>query len=104
MALFDQACWWRDIAIRSLEKRGKPYRIAYSSQSVSGVIAAVEAGIGVALLGRKNLPSDLQIVDKRSGFSATPTSKLVMATSRSETDLPTDALKSAIRSAYLTVN
>ena len=29
----------------------KPYRVVYSSQSVSGVLAAVEAGVGIGLLG-----------------------------------------------------
>ncbi|MCF2872312.1 LysR substrate-binding domain-containing protein [Octadecabacter sp. G9-8] len=102
VALFDHACWWRDVAISSLEARGRPYRIVYSSQSVSGVIAAVEAGIAVGLLGRSSLLSDLSIVGKRFGFAPTPASKLVMAAGISPTRGPLDAMKTAVRAAFLT--
>ena len=102
VALFDHACWWRDAAIASLERRGKPYRIVYSSQSVSGVVAAVEAGIAVGLLGRSSLHSGLSIVDEALGFNSTPASKLVMAATRSQETGSLDAMKSAIRTAFLT--
>lgn len=101
VALFDHACWWRDAAIASLKTRGKPYRIVYSSQSVSGVIAAVEAGIAVGLLGRSSLHSGLSVVNNALGFESTPASKLVMATSCSREAGPQDAMKAAIRSAFL---
>ena len=102
VALFDHACWWRDSAIASLKARGKPYRIVYSSQSVSGVIAAVEAGIAVGLLGRSSLHSGLSVMGKILGFGNTPASKLVMATSRSLETGPQDAMKAAIREVYST--
>lgn len=101
VALFDHACWWRDAAINSLKASGKPYRIVYSSQSVAGVIAAVEAGIAVGLLGRSSLHSGLSVVSNGLGFGSTPTSKLVMAASGSRDTGPQDAMKAAIRSAYL---
>ncbi|MEO0751613.1 MAG: LysR family transcriptional regulator [Pseudomonadota bacterium] len=100
VALFDHACWWRDAAIASLEHRGKPYRVVYSSQSVSGVLAAVEAGIAVGLLGRSGLHSGLRIDGGALGFSPTPPSKLVMATKNTEADAPISAMQSAIRRAF----
>jgi len=103
VALFDHACWWRDAAIASLEGRGKPYRIVYSSQSVSGVIAAVEAGVAVGLLGRSSLHSDLSVVNETFGFESTPASKLVMASSKSQGTGPQLAMKAAIRAAFLTI-
>lgn len=101
VALFDHACWWRDAAIRSLEARGRPYRVIYSSQSVSGVIAAVEAGIAVGLLGRSSLRSGLSVAGAEFGFGPTPTSKLVLAGNAALDSGPLAALKSAIRSAFL---
>ncbi|WP_120631740.1 LysR substrate-binding domain-containing protein [Ruegeria sp. EL01] len=102
VALFDHACWWRDVAIASLEDRGKPFRMVYSSQSVSGVIAAVEAGMAVGLLGRSSLHPDLTVVGEALGFRNTPASKLVMAASGSPEAGPQDAMKTAIRTAFLT--
>ena len=102
VALFDHACWWRDAAIASLEGRGKPYRMVYSSQSVSGVTAAVEAGIAVGLLGRSALRPGLRVVNDVLGFPSTPTSKLVMAANGLPEDELLSAMKAAIRAAFLT--
>ena len=101
VALFDHACWWRDAAITSLQTRGKPYRVVYSSQSVSGVMAAVKAGIAVGLLGRSSLHSDLSVVNEALGFGLTPASKLVMASSRPKEQGPQEAMKAAIRDAFM---
>lgn len=100
VALFDQACWWRDVAIASLEARAKPYRIAYSSQSVAGVIAAVEAGIAVGLLGRSSLHPGLSVVDESLGFGPTPASRLVMAARGKQESGPLNAMKAAVRAAF----
>lgn len=103
VALFDHACWWRDVAITSLEARATPYyRIAYSSQSVSGVIAAVEAGIAIGLLARSSLHSGLSVVGESLGFGPTPASKLVMAAGGFVEGGPQDAMKTAVRAAFLT--
>ncbi len=102
VALFDHACWWRDAAVASLDACGRSYRVVYSSQSVSGVIAAVEAGIAIGLLGRSSLHAGLSVANERLGLGDTPNSKLVMAASGAETTGPMEAMKSAIRSAFLT--
>lgn len=102
VAAFDHACWWRDAAIASLTARGGPYRIVYSSQSVSGVLAAVEAGIAIGLLGRSSLHSGLSVMNETLGFESTPVSKLVMAAGESQHSGPQDAMKAAIRAAFLT--
>lgn len=101
VALFDHACWWRDAAVNSLQARGMPYRVVYSSQSVPGVIAAVEAGIAVGLLGRSSLHGGLSVVNDALGLGNTPASKLVMASSGSEEDGPQDVMKAAIRAAFM---
>lgn len=101
VALFDHACWWREAAIRSLEARDKPYRVVYSSQSVSGVIAAVEAGVAMGLVGRSSLETGLSVTPAAFGFGFTPASKLVMAENRSASGEPLTAMKAAIRSAFL---
>ncbi|WP_170476715.1 LysR substrate-binding domain-containing protein [Ruegeria arenilitoris] len=100
VALFDHACWWRDSAINSLNSRGKPYRVVYSSQSVSGVIAAVEAGIAVGMLGRSSLHSGLSVVNNKLGLPTTPGSKLVMAGLDLQETETREAMRAAIRSAF----
>lgn len=99
VALFDHACWWRDAAIASLQARGRPYRVVYSSQSVSGVIAAVEAGVAIGLVGQSSIKPGLSRVSAAFGFDPTPTSKLVLATGNLHNPDLLMAMKSAIRSA-----
>lgn len=101
VALFDHACWWRDAAVISLQDRGKPYRVVYSSQSVSGVIAAVEAGIAVGLLSRSSLHGGLSVVNDELGLGNTPASHLVMASRKPKKQGPQDAMKAAIRAAFI---
>ncbi|WP_298960428.1 LysR substrate-binding domain-containing protein [uncultured Roseibium sp.] len=104
VALFDVSCWWRDAAIKSLEDSGKSYRIAYSSQSVSGVVAAVEAGIAIGVLGRSSLHPGLKVVNQAYTLALTPTSKLVMASSDLNDSKPRATMKSTIRAAFLDQN
>ena len=101
VALFDHACWWRDAAIRSLDARRKPYRLVYSSQSVSGVVAAVEAGVAVGLLGRSSLHSGLAVARSDFGFGPTPTSKLVISTCETDVTAPMAAMRRSIRNAFM---
>ena len=50
IAVFDRDCWWRDLALSSLDDMDRPYRIAFTSESAVGVHAAVRAGIAASLL------------------------------------------------------
>lgn len=100
VALFDNECWWRDAAIASLEAQGKPYRVVYSSQSVSGVIAAVEAGIAVGLLGRSSLAPGLVDISNGMAFGPTPVSKLVLSKATSPENAALEAMCTAIRAAF----
>ncbi|CTQ51498.1 HTH-type transcriptional regulator GltR [Roseibium album] len=100
VALFDHACWWRDAAIASLQTLKRSHRIVYSSQSVSGILAAVEAGIAIGLIGRSSLIQGLAVVSAEFGLGPTPTSKLVLA---SRSTMPAElslAINSAICAAF----
>lgn len=100
VALFDRACWWREAALKSLEARGRPYRIAFSSQSVAGVTAAVEAGIAIGLLGRSTLAGHLKVLGNEHGFASTPISKLVIGVAASANQDLVRTMNSAIRQAF----
>ena len=46
LVLFDAPCLMRARAIRALDEAGIPWRIAFTSQSLGGIWAAVQAGLG----------------------------------------------------------
>lgn len=100
VALFDRACWWRDAAIASLTAAGKAYRVVYSSQSVAGVRAAVEAGVAVGVLGNSSIDRTMTILGEKRGFVPTPSSKLVIgAGAHPDTGL-INSMVSEIRAAF----
>ena len=49
-------------ACESLDKARRPYRIAYASGSISGLLAVVRSGQAVAVLTQAAVPSDLRIL------------------------------------------
>ncbi len=64
LAVFVDGCYHRDAACQALEKVDLPYRIAFTSQSRAGVLAAVRAGIGVGLIPRKTLEPDMVVIEE----------------------------------------
>jgi len=100
VALFDRACWWRDVAIAALEARGRPYRIVFSSQSVAGVTAAVEAGIAIGLLGKSSVRPHLRVLGEAQGFTCAPVSRLVIGTASATDGTLAATMKAAIREAF----
>ena len=47
LVLLDAPCIFRSLAIEALDAHGIPWRIAYSTSSLSGLRAAVRAGLGI---------------------------------------------------------
>ncbi|MGI9437914.1 MAG: LysR family transcriptional regulator, partial [Geminicoccaceae bacterium] len=100
VALFDRACWWRDVALKALEVRGRPHRIIYSSESVTGVAAAIEAGIAIGVLNESALKPDLAILSQIEGMGKMPASKLVLEYGKSPTDTVCSAMADVVKRAF----
>lgn len=100
VALFDRACWWRDAAIAALSESGRTFRVVYSSQSVAGVKAAVEAGVAIGLLGRSSIDASMTILAESDGFAPTPSSKLVIGVAGEQDADLIRSMRSAIRTAF----
>lgn len=63
LAVFPEGCYYRESATRALQQRERPYRIAFTSHSRGGVLAAVRAGIGVGVIPRTTLEAGMTIID-----------------------------------------
>ena len=68
LALFQSGCPFRDWALAGLNERGRPYRIAYTSASLTGILAAVTAGLAVTVLSRSILPAEVRPLRAEEGF------------------------------------
>nr|WP_247896854.1 LysR substrate-binding domain-containing protein [Azospirillum argentinense] len=63
LALLDAPCMFRQHGIERLDGGGRPWRITFTSPSLSGLWAAVEAGLGVTVRTPLGLPETLSILE-----------------------------------------
>ncbi len=56
-----EPCVYRKRAIDALERAGVPWRIVYTCGALSGALAAVKAGLGVAVLPRDMVPPGVSV-------------------------------------------
>ena len=55
----------RKLALDALEDAGRTWRVTCTTKQISGVLAALRAGIGVAVMPSSLVPEDLKIITKR---------------------------------------
>jgi DNA-binding transcriptional LysR family regulator len=72
LALCSPPCVFREAAIDALNQAGIPWHIAFTSLSVHGIWAAVEAGLGVTLRTATGLPKQLTVMEPKSGLPRLP--------------------------------
>lgn len=66
--------------IRAVERSGKAWRIAYSSQGLMGVQAAVASGLGISLLPNDAVLPEHRLLHETDGFLPEPASELALIT------------------------
>lgn len=72
LALLDPPCGFRTAAISAFEAAGRPYRIAATSASLSGLRAAVTAGIAVTVRTMRWIDSGIVDVSSESSLPSLP--------------------------------
>src|SRR5690349_19343050 len=77
LVLFEAPCVFRRAGIEALDAAGIPWRIAFTSPSLSGLWAAVAAGLGVGVRTAYGLPKGLAPVE---GLPALPSVGLQIRT------------------------
>lgn len=78
LAVFPAGCIYRERVIRAVERSGKAWRIAYSSQGLMGVQAAVASGLGVSLLPADAVLPEHLLLRGTNGFPPEPASELAL--------------------------
>lgn len=97
VVLFSTPCSWRTSVLEALERADRRWRVAFESNSLIGVLAAVRAGLGVAAL----MPANLEPAMACHNADALPTLpdvELGLARHpRAEGDLLINAVETALR-------
>jgi hypothetical protein len=80
LVLFEAPCVFRTAALAALDRAGIPWHVAFTSQSLTGIWAAVDAGLGVTVRTPVGVPRGLQVVDpvagQVAGLPALPSTEL----------------------------
>ena len=63
LALFNPPCGCQTPGLEALERAGRSWRVAMTSPSLTGLWAAVSAGLGLTTRAELGLPSDVQTID-----------------------------------------
>lgn len=100
VAMFDRDCWWRDRALKMLDRAGRRYRVAYSSPSIGSLQAAVSAGLAVAVLGLSTVPAGCRVLTAADGFRELPGSSIVLRTAGAALSPAAAGMADAIRHAF----
>lgn len=97
VAVFDRDCWWRDLALSTLEEAGRRNQVVFTSESTVGVRAAVHAGIAVSLLSESEDMKGLRTLPEMPNRYPT---YLVLQKAREAKGPVCDAMCEAIRRAF----
>jgi DNA-binding transcriptional LysR family regulator len=63
LALFNPPCLCQTRGLEALDSAGRPWRVAMTSPSLTGLWAAVSAGLGLTTRAELGLPADVQTID-----------------------------------------
>jgi DNA-binding transcriptional LysR family regulator len=66
---FPLGCLYRAGAIHALESAGRLWHMAYTSSSLSGIQAAVAAGMGLSILSEMAIQADHRVLTAKDGFA-----------------------------------
>ena len=94
-------CQWHMMIVRSLEQAGRRYRIASTSSTMHGLLAAAQAGLAVTnTLADDRLPEGLRVVRDDEGLPRLPECRYFMLKSREPRQPATDMLAAQIRDVF----
>lgn len=100
IAIYQNMGWCRDFAIRLLEERGLPYRIAFTSDTSGGLRLAVTSGLAIAPISRSNIPPGCRELTTADGFGDIDASNVVLHRNPQTSSEAIDSMAEAIREAF----
>ncbi|KAA0691272.1 LysR family transcriptional regulator [Halopseudomonas laoshanensis] len=78
LAMFNAECFCRDWACNALDTMGRDYRVAYTSPSLSAIMAVVSAGLAITAQLQSLIPADMRILGVDDGLPSMPSASIVL--------------------------
>lgn len=100
VAVYEKDCWCRDWALESLSQQEQNYRLAFTSDSIDGLQAAVTSGLAIAPLSRSNIPDNCRELTRDDGFWNYLTSNVVLRHKAGPRSEATESMAATLREAF----
>ncbi len=68
LAVGPQNCCWRNDAINGLNRRGRAFRVAYTSSNATAIASAVLSDLAVGILPESALQQGMQVLGEKEGL------------------------------------
>ncbi|WPO98811.1 LysR family transcriptional regulator [Pseudomonas sp. HR96] len=78
LAMFNNDCFCRAWACNALDAEQKPYRVAYSSPSLSAIMAVVSVGLAVTAQLQSLIPADMRVLGAAEGLPLLPVANIML--------------------------
>ncbi|MGH6867446.1 MAG: LysR family transcriptional regulator [Methylocella sp.] len=78
LALFPPNCAWRRLALSRLDEAGRTWKLVLQSTGVTGILAAVEAGLAVSVCAESSLTSAIRQLGSAGDLPPLPDFEYVM--------------------------
>jgi DNA-binding transcriptional LysR family regulator len=78
LAMFNSDCFCRAWACNALDAMGREYRVAYTSPSLSALMAVVSAGLALTAQLQSLIPTDMRIVGEAEGLPQLPLCNIML--------------------------
>jgi molybdate transport repressor ModE-like protein len=82
LALFPPHCRWRQLAIDQLDRAGRSWTVVLQSAGTAGILAALDAGLGISIFPEHGLPSTLKSLGRAEALPVLPDFEFVLRRSR----------------------
>jgi len=78
LAVYEQGCLYRNRAIHALEAAARAWHVAYTSPNLSGIQAAISAGLGLSILPDIAILATHRVLGRRDGLPAIPPTEFAL--------------------------
>jgi DNA-binding transcriptional LysR family regulator len=102
LVAFDAPCLFRRAAVEALDGAGIPWRLSFTSPSLSGLWAAVAAGLGVTARTPHGVPQALAPTRRTAGLPSLPNLSLALLHA-SPRSLASEHLASTLRETFSSI-
>jgi DNA-binding transcriptional LysR family regulator len=101
VSMIADTCAFRPAVLAALTEAGMAWRTVFESGSVEATAAMVRTDLVVTTWLAATVPADLEILDQECGLPTLPSFAINLHLSKTNTDIPTNALAHLVRERFL---